>query len=151
MEYRRELMTSTAKISWSGYLDALRSLPRRRETLQVMIRVAEGLRDHRQPPERVADLQLFGHAHAAVELDRLLADVARGVRDLDLRRGDDAPALGRLGRVHLDARQTRDRLGLLVADQDVDHPVLQRLERADRHAELPARLEIVERRVVRVL
>ena len=42
------------------------------------------------------------------------------------------------------------RLRLLVADHHVDHAVLQRLERADRHAELLARLQVVERRVVGV-
>ena len=65
----------------------------RGEALQVVLGVAEGLSDHGEPAERVADLQLLGHAHAAVELDRLLADVPAGVRHLDLGRGDRAGAL----------------------------------------------------------
>ena len=44
--------------------------------------------------------------------------------------------------------ETRHRLGLLVLDHHVDHPVLQCLERADRYAELLARLQVIERRVV---
>src|SRR5215470_305035 len=49
------------------------------EALQVMLGVPEGLADHREPAERVADLQLLRHAHAAVELDRFLAHVTTGV------------------------------------------------------------------------
>src|SRR5258706_15794735 len=65
-------------------------LLKRRKALQVMVRIAELLRDHRQAAEAVAHLQLLAHAHAAVQLHRLLADVARAVGDLDLRRRDRA-------------------------------------------------------------
>src|SRR6266540_7346633 len=66
----------------------------RREALQMVLGVTEGLRQHRQAPERVADLQLLRHPHAAVELDGLLAHVAAGVGDLDLGGRDHAPTLG---------------------------------------------------------
>src|SRR5512147_1791036 len=55
----------------------------RGEARQVMLGVAELLRDHRQAPERVRHLQFFRHAHAAVQLHRLLADQPAVVRDLD--------------------------------------------------------------------
>ena len=41
-----------------------------------MLGIAKGLADRRQAPERMADLQLFGHAHTTVQLYRFLADVA---------------------------------------------------------------------------
>ena len=56
--------------------------PRRGE---VVIGVAELRVDHRRPLEQVTDLELHGHADAAVELDRLLADEAPGAADLNLR------------------------------------------------------------------
>src|SRR5688572_28518167 len=68
-----------------------------RESLQVMIRVAELLRDHREPPESVAHLQLVAHPHPAVELDRFLAHVAAGRGDSHLRRGHHPSALVRIG------------------------------------------------------
>src|SRR6187399_215856 len=46
------------------------------ESLQMMVDVAEHRVDHRQPLEVVADAEFFGHAHAAVQLNRLLADEA---------------------------------------------------------------------------
>ena len=63
----------------------LRAIGKGGEALEVVVGVAELLRDHRQAPERVAHLQLLAHAHAAVQLHRFLADVAAGVGDLDLR------------------------------------------------------------------
>src|SRR5436189_2803874 len=112
-----------------------------RKTREVMVGIAELLADHRQATERVRDLELLAHAHAAVQLDRLLADVAARIRDLDLRGGHGAPALARIGgRIDLRSREARHRFRLLVADVHVDDPVLQRLECADRNAELLARL-----------
>ena len=52
----------------------------------MMIGVAEHRVDHGDALEIVADLVLHGHADAAVELDRLLADEAAGAADLHLRR-----------------------------------------------------------------
>src|SRR3982074_1961554 len=68
------------------------------ESLEVMIGVAELLRDHRQPPKRVADLQLIAHAHPAVQLNQFLNDVPGGSGDLDLHRRDDALSLDGIGR-----------------------------------------------------
>ena len=59
---------------------------------EVMHRIAEGHVDHGQALEIVADRELVGHAHAAMQLDRLLAHEARGPADVVLGRGDVAPA-----------------------------------------------------------
>ena len=115
-----------------------------------MIRVAELLRNHRKAAKRVADLQLVTHPHATVELDRLLTDVPASVGDAYLRRRHDSLAADRVGfGVDRRAREARHRFRLFVFDHHVDHPMLQRLERADRNAELLAGFEIVERRAVR--
>src|SRR5204863_7765477 len=53
---------------------------------QMIIGVAEGVLDHGQPFEIVADLGFHGHADAAMKLDRLLADKFSGLADLNLRR-----------------------------------------------------------------
>ena len=57
-----------------------------------MIGVAELLRDHRQAPKRVADLELVTHPHAAVELDRFLTHTATRVGDAHFCGGNDALA-----------------------------------------------------------
>src|SRR5438046_2664815 len=57
-----------------------------RKPLQMMIGVAERLRDRGQPAERVADLQLLRHSHATVQLHGFLAHVPARIRDLDLGR-----------------------------------------------------------------
>src|SRR5688572_22150619 len=54
----------------------------RGDAAEVVVGVAEGRLDHGQPLEVVADLVLHGHADAAVQLDRLLADVFRGASHL---------------------------------------------------------------------
>src|SRR6516162_10336443 len=58
------------------------------DAAEVVIRVAEGVLDHGQPLEVVADLGLHGHTDAAVELDRLLADELARFADLHLGRRD---------------------------------------------------------------
>jgi hypothetical protein len=58
----------------------------------MMIGIAELLRDHRQPSEGVADHEFVAHSHAAMELDRFLADMPAGIGDPDLRRGDHPPS-----------------------------------------------------------
>src|SRR5579883_742850 len=81
----------------SGILDAPPSRGMTRRALhqsafgdpaQVIIGVAERVLDHGQALEVVADLGLHGHADAAMELDRLLADILAGLADLHLGRGD---------------------------------------------------------------
>src|SRR6185437_5226207 len=56
------------------------------DAAQMIIGVAEGVLDHRQPFEIVADLGFHGHADSAMKLDRLLADKFPGFADLNLRR-----------------------------------------------------------------
>src|SRR3954467_14537354 len=60
---------------------------------QVVVRAAELLGDHGEATEGVAHFHLLAHAHAAVQLHRLLAHQARVVGDLDLGRGDRALAI----------------------------------------------------------
>src|SRR5439155_24476853 len=76
-----------------GWLRSQRLTPGGGEALQVVLGVAEGLADHGEPAEGVAHLELLAHAHAAVELHRLLTDVTAAVAHLDLGGGDKAPAL----------------------------------------------------------
>ena len=47
----------------------------------MVVGVAELLRKRGQPPECVADLELVAHPHAAVQLNRFLADATACVRD----------------------------------------------------------------------
>src|SRR3954469_2264244 len=114
------------------------------EAREMVVGVAELAREHSEPAESVADLQLVAHAPAAVRLHRLLADVARRVGDLDLRRRDRARIGAGIGPAR---REAGHGARLLERDEHVDDAVLQRLEGADRHAELLARLEILERSV----
>src|SRR5579862_6646852 len=64
--------------------------PSGRRSLQVPIAlvqlalVGEGERHHGQALEVMTHVQVVGHAHAAMDLDGLLADQARGLVDLEL-------------------------------------------------------------------
>ena len=49
--------------------------------LQMMCRIAELQVDHQQTLEVVTDAQLFGHAHAAVQLHGIFADADAGFTD----------------------------------------------------------------------
>src|SRR6516225_720145 len=113
---------------------ALRSGPGEpRETLEVMIYITPLARDDGEAAEGVAHLELVAHAHAAVQLHRFLAHLARGVADLDLRGRHDSSALVRIDvPIHAGACEARHGARLLALDHHVDHAVLQRLERADR-------------------
>src|SRR5882724_7212715 len=55
------------------------------DAAQMIIGVAKTVLDHGQPLEVVADLGLHGHADAAMELDRLLADELCRLADLHFR------------------------------------------------------------------
>lgn len=52
-------------------------------TLKMMVGIPKALTKHRQASKRVRDLQLFGHAHPAMQLNRLLTDLTGGVRNFD--------------------------------------------------------------------
>src|SRR4051812_39686664 len=102
------------------------------KALEMVLRVAELLRDHRQSPKRVAHLQLIAHAHAAMQLDSLLAHVTACLVDPEFCSGYDAlPRRGVACIVDAGASEAGHRFGLFRADDHVDHPVLQRLKRAD--------------------
>src|SRR5579862_4176579 len=66
---------------------------RSRKSAQMMIDVAVQRVDHRQALEIVADIELVGHAHAAMDLDRALADETARFADLRLRGGRGLGAL----------------------------------------------------------
>src|SRR2546429_8416193 len=109
---RRNDVPSTCQCIMANPIRSVPTLTRSGEARQVVIGVAEGLRDRCESPERVADLQLLGHTHAAVQLHRLLAHVTGGVGDLDLGRRDDATALRGVGGLDLTARPDRARAQL---------------------------------------
>src|SRR5260370_13430974 len=66
------------------------------ERSEMMVGVAEQAVDHGDALEVVANLVLHGHANAAVELDRALADDAARAADLDLGGGDPLAPLRRV-------------------------------------------------------
>ncbi len=98
----------------------------------------------------MADVEFVGHAHAAVELNRVLADEAAGFADLDFRRRCRFLTFG-FAFAELQRHHVGDRDGLFVVHEHVDHAVLQHLELADRHAELLAGLAVFDSRVVQNL
>src|SRR4051794_8735289 len=78
----RKLSSVTQPAGRLASTTRLLSMSGRRETCEVVVCIAKLLRDHRKTAERMADLHLFGHAHAAVQLDRFLAHVPRRIGDL---------------------------------------------------------------------
>ncbi len=64
-----------------------------RVAAQVPVGVAELALDHRHALEEVADIEFVGHAHAAVNLDGVLADELAGLADLHLGAGGGELAL----------------------------------------------------------
>ena len=96
----------------------------------------------------MADRQLVRDAHAAVHLHRALpAELAR-LADLDLGTRGGLGAHRRILVIDLERGHQRHRTRFLRVGEAVDHAVLQHLELADRHAELLAGLDVVERRGV---
>ena len=89
-------------------------------------------------------LAFLGHADAAVQLDRLLPDEARALVDLHLGGGDRAAALGGVGLAAHHRCIEGHAARLLDGDQHVHRTVLQRLEAADRDAELLAHLQVLD-------
>ena len=92
----------------------------------------------------MADDQLVGHAHAAVQLHRALADRPAGPRHRHLGRGHRLLAL-RGGAVDLRQRCADQRIGLQQRHVHVGESVLYDLEARDRHLELVALAHIVQR------
>ena len=80
------------RIADAGGLDAGRG-GKRRIALQMGIAVAEHDADGGEPLEPMAHFELVGHAHAAVQLHRLLSDEAAGLADHDLCRRQRPAAL----------------------------------------------------------
>src|SRR5258708_22400412 len=110
----------------------------------VVIGVAEHRIDHADALEVMADLVLVGHADAAMKLDGLLADIAPGTAGLDLGGGDGAAALAFIRRLGHHGGEIFHAARLLQGDEHVDGAMLERLEGADRDAELLARLQVLD-------
>src|SRR6266446_4508022 len=110
------------------------------ELPQMKVGIAEHRVDHRGAFEVMADLVLHGHADAAMQLDRLLADQPRGTADLHLcGRERVAPFSGIfLGSHH--RREHYHAARLLQGYQHVDSTVLKDLKAADLASELAPRL-----------
>src|SRR3954447_2709995 len=66
---------------------------RSRKACEMKIAVAERSVDRSQAFEVMSDVELLGHPHAAVQLNRLLTDEASGATDELLRGRHRAPAL----------------------------------------------------------
>src|SRR5665213_649535 len=124
---------------WKGGAIASRSLVEGQGLVarQVVIHRAELGLDQRRALEVMADRHFLGHAHAAVELDGVLADEAAGAADLDLGRRDRlGPVMRDLGK--LDVSHVGHRHRLLELHEHIDHAVLEHLEGSDGGAELLA-------------
>ena len=83
-----------------------------------------------------------------MQLHGLLTDKAPRLPDVCFRARYRAAALGDILHIDVYGRNDGHRASLLGGDDHLRHAVLQRLKRADRHAELFAGLQIVERRLV---
>ncbi len=99
----------------------------------------------------MADLGLLGHADAAMELDRLLADEFSRFADLHFRRRHRGGALLGVVEIGRHGRKHRHAAGLLQGHEHVGGAVLQGLEAADRHAKLGAGLEVFDRGLERFI
>ena len=109
----------------------------------VVVGGAELELHRRQPLEVVADRQLLGHTHSAVQLHGLLADEAGRPPDRRLR-GRHRPRAYRGFVVEVQHGEQDGGECLLHLDVHIDHAVLEHLEAADRHAELLALLAVFD-------
>src|SRR5689334_1940231 len=95
--------------------------------------------------EIMADIQFVAHAHAAMKLNRLLTDKARGFADLGLSTRREFRCMP----VPISDSQSEvlgQRARLFERDEHIDHSVLQGLKRAERHTKLLARLAVFKGR-----
>ena len=92
--------------------------------------------------EVVANDGFVGHAHAAMQLHRLLADKAHGVAQLVFGARHRSAALGRRG-VELEAGVIAHGAGQFELHLHVGDAVAQGLEAGNGHAELFARVHVV--------
>ena len=111
----------------------------------MRVGVAVGQADEGESFEVMTRRIFIGEAHAAVQLHRLLADKARLLADQRLGRRRQPRALGWLGVGGPGRSERGDGIGLLFRDVHVGQTVLDGLKAADRHAELFARLDVIER------
>ena len=99
-----------------------------------------------QPLEVGADVELFGDAHGAVQLHRLLGDEARAFADLGFGARRGAAARDRLGIGH-HGRAQRDRARLVALHRHVGEAVADHLVGGQRPAELLSHFGIFQRGV----
>ena len=90
-----------------------------------------------EPAQARAERQLVGHAHRAVQLDRLVRDLPGKAADPGARARDAAGAR-RLVAVHRQRGQQGGGAGLAAHHRHLGHPVAQRLQCRERPAELLA-------------
>ncbi|MNZ77399.1 hypothetical protein D3C78_959380 [compost metagenome] len=110
----------------------------------MMIVVAELAGDHHQVLGVVRQHVFPGQADAPMQLDALIGDEARRAADDVFGSAQRAATLFAVRLVGDAGGQQCHRNGLVQLDAHVDHAMLQRLEAADRHAELLARLQVVQ-------
>src|SRR3954471_3252016 len=114
-------------------------------TQQVVSGIAELDVDGGDSLEVMADVQFVGHAHAAVQLNRLVGDELAGIADLRLGAGGEARDTALAG-TEAKIEMLHQGKRLLMGNEHVDHPVLQHLEAANGDAELLSRLGVFQRR-----
>src|SRR6266481_9297856 len=85
--------------------------------------------------EVVTDVELVAHAHAAVQLHRLVGDKPGRVADLRFGAGGE-PRSARLVRGEAEVEMLHQGDRFLMRNEHVDHPMLKHLEGAERRAEL---------------
>ena len=112
--------------------------------LHVMIDIAELAFEDRQTLEIVANSVFVGHAVAAVDLNRFLANQARRLANADLGCRNGTLALFFI-LTQLERGEIGERDRALIGGVHVHHAVLENLERADRNAELLALARIFDR------
>ena len=108
-----------------------------------MVLVTEHGVDHGQALEIVTNMQFIRHAHAAMQLHRLLAHEAAGISNLYFGGGNGLGALYRIFIADFQIDHVAHGSGLLTLHEHIDHAMLQNLELGQRHTELYPRLEIL--------
>src|SRR5690606_15243036 len=113
--------------------------------IAVEVHVAERLLGHGSPLQEEADVELVGHADAAVHLNALARHPIERLPDLGLRQARELrDLLGAAAFVERGQRLEHTRFRQLHLAEHVGSTMLERLERANRYTELLALLQILD-------
>src|SRR4029450_13852053 len=115
-------------------------------TVAVVVHITKGLFCNRRALDEEANIELVGHADAAVHLDPFRADARESLADLRLREARKLRNFGRIAPlVECRERFQHDGFRELHLAEHVRRAMLESLERADGYAELLAVLQILHR------